>query len=463
MENYDYFLGAMRFNVVMITIDVLLIIQFFVSWYISYKKTGWAIDVWNLTLLMTYFFPFLVLYPFASSIFNVISVGTHVKAIRGSINQAYFISLVGYMSYFLGSRIFKLFKFKTPIYWGLILPLKNTVGKAYQRVLLNKDITKIIFLIYCAALAMMLAAAYKAGSFNNPRAFFYKDDSIRAYYNLTVSLSGIVSGIIIARIFQFNLLSDKVYLGLFMFVNLFIGSRSFALSPLASMFTLAIFLVWKGRIKIKQMAIYGGVILALVVVLSNFRAGSTPVKSHAKELKGGPLTEILYGNTFSDLRDFAWCLSAWNGDYYYGKTYLSAFMSFVPSTLSPFRTEYGIGRITAKLGGFNPKEHPGLRPGMFGESYLNLGLFGVILVGILLGYGTRYMDYKSKIAASSNNKLEFFVAGVGVMVINNLSITSGFFTVYTFAIIICLLYVVRLFFKSFKSIRINATTIKQGI
>jgi hypothetical protein len=442
----------------MMTIDFLLIFQFFISWYLSYKKTGWAIDLWNLSLLMTYFFPFLILYPFSSSVFNVISVGTHVIAIKDYINQAYCISLLGYLSFFLGSRIFKIFGFRTPIYWLFIVPLKNTIGEAYRTVILSKDITKIVFFIYCAALAAMLAAAFKAGQFNNPRGYFYQNDSIRAYYNLTVSLSGIVSGIITARIFQFNLRSDKVYLGLFIFVNLFIGSRSFALGPLVGIFTLVLFLVWKGRIKFKQVIIYVTVIMCLVVGLSNFRAkksGPEPVKVEAEsKSKKIFFAEILYGNTFSDLRDFAWCLSAWNGEYFYGKTYLSAFMSFIPSTFSSFRTEYGIGRITAKLGGFNPKEHPGLRPGMFGESYFNFGLLGVIIVGTLLGYGVRYSDFKSKQAAYSNNKLEFFVAGVGTAFISNLAITAGFFSIYTFIIVISALYILRLILIAFKQMLI---------
>jgi hypothetical protein len=95
--------------------------------------------------------------------------------------------------------------------------------------------------------------------------------------------------------------------------------------------------------------------------------------------------EFVYGNTFSDLRDFAWVLSSWNHKPFYGKTYASAFISFIPTTYSSFRTKWGIGRVTAKLGGFVPKFHPGLRPGAFGEPYLNFGIPGVILMGILLG------------------------------------------------------------------------------
>ena len=466
MENANHFSGALRFNVVFLTIDIILIFQFFISWYLSYRKTGWAIDPWNLGLLLTYFFPFLLLYPFSSSIFNITSVGTHVKAIQGAINQAYIISLLGYLSFFLGSRIFKSVKFKTPLYWLFIAPLKSTLGEAYRKVLLNGDICKLIFFIYCGVLTAMLLAAFKAGYFNNPRAYFYKDESIRAYYNFTVSLGSIVSGIIISRIFQFNKISDKVYLGLFILVNLFVGSRSFALSPLVGVFTLMVFLVWKGRIKFKKMAIYATVVLGLVVILGNFRSGHSSVTVPQRDQKGF-LTEILYGNSFSDLRDFAWVLSAWDGQYYYGKTYASAFISFIPTTYSSFRTKYNIGRITAILGGFSPKEHPGLRPGMFGESYINFGFAGVIFIGMLMGYGARYMDYKAKVAAYSDDKLDFFVAGVGTIFVNNLAVSAGFFTIYTFLFVVILLYTFRLFLKTVKKIagqdiRTNITQANDG-
>jgi oligosaccharide repeat unit polymerase len=457
MEYNDYFSGAIRFNTVILFIDIILMFQFFFSWYLSYKRTGWAIDPWNLGLLLSYFFPFLLLYPFSSAIPNVFAVGAHVHDIQRSINEAYLVSLTGYMSFFAGSIVFKRIKFNTPLYWLFILPIRNTLGKAYKGVILNKDICKIVFFIYCGVLTAMLLVAFKAGSFNNPRAYFYKNESIRVFYNFTVSLSSIVSGIIIARIFQFNQLSDKVYLGLFIFVNLFIGSRSFALGPLVGVFTLVVFLVWKGRLKFRQMIGYAAVILALVVILGQFRSGKTDEKPKT-ETNNKFFTEILYGNSFSDLRDFAWCLSAWDGKYYYGKTYLSAFMSFIPTTYSSFRNDYNIGRITAKLGGFNPKDHPGLRPGTYGESYLNFGIVGVMFVGLILGYTARYMDYKAKVAANTNNKLEYFVSGVGTMFVGNLGITSGFFTIYTFLVVIVSLYILKLFIRSFIALRIYATS-----
>ncbi len=73
-----------------------------------------------------------------------------------------------------------------------------------------------------------------------------------------------------------------------------------------------------------------------------------------------------------------------------GKTYLSAILSFIPSSLCPFRETYGFGRYSLKilyLGIDSPiaPTYGGLRPTFVGEAALNGGIVGVILTGLLLG------------------------------------------------------------------------------
>jgi oligosaccharide repeat unit polymerase len=97
-----------------------------------------------------------------------------------------------------------------------------------------------------------------------------------------------------------------------------------------------------------------------------------------------------------------------------------------------------------------PKFHPGLRPGTFGEPYLNFGIPGVILMGILLGYVFRYADHKIKFYAYTNNKIEVFKALVSMALIGNLSITSGFFSIYSTIGIFLFLYLFKLFLKEFE-------------
>ena len=94
--------------------------------------------------------------------------------------------------------------------------------------------------------------------------------------------------------------------------------------------------------------IFGALILfSITVLLSLLR--STAV-SDSYNVNQDPvlmfLGEVLYGNTFSDLRDFAWVLTGFNDSFLYGKTYLSALLGFIPSSLFEYRVIYGIGDIT---------------------------------------------------------------------------------------------------------------------
>lgn len=101
----------------------------------------------------------------------------------------------------------------------------------------------------------------------------------------------------------------------------------------------------------------------------------------------GIFTEMLYGNTFSDIRDGAYILKGFEkkfGDFLYGKTYLAGMISFIPSSLSRFRKEWAYGRMTA-YALFGLEDHFGLRGGSAMEAYLNFGYFGVVLFAIVQG------------------------------------------------------------------------------
>jgi hypothetical protein len=98
------------------------------------------------------------------------------------------------------------------------------------------------------------------------------------------------------------------------------------------------------------------------------------------------LQKLLYGNDLSDLRDFAWILTGLaDTDFYWGKTYIAGYLSFIPTFLFPFREEYGFGRVTPMLAGLDPMFHSGLRPPIFGEMYVNFGLPGLCIGGFIYG------------------------------------------------------------------------------
>ncbi len=70
-----------------------------------------------------------------------------------------------------------------------------------------------------------------------------------------------------------------------------------------------------------------------------------------------------------------------------GKTYLAAFLSFIPSSVFPFRETYGFGRYSLDIlfSGNAAPTYGGLRPSFVGEAYLNFGIPGIFFIGYILG------------------------------------------------------------------------------
>jgi hypothetical protein len=155
------------------------------------------------------------------------------------------------------------------------------------------------------------------------------------------------------------------------------------------------------------------------------------------EFIGGAVALLLYGDTFSDLRDFAWVYSGWNHVFWAGKTYLAAIMAFIPRVASEFRDTWGFGVATATTVGFDPKLHPGLRPGVFGESFFNFGLIGVIAMGLMLGIAYRRVDIDVKVslASSQPSMRRAYASSMLLIVTGSFALTSSFSGLYILAAI----------------------------
>jgi oligosaccharide repeat unit polymerase len=443
----DHLNGILRFDPWLLALNVALIFHFFISWYFSAKKTGWIIDFWHVSLFLTYFVTCLLLYPFATAKMNSLVIGSrNLEFAKKSITMAYLLSLIGYLSIFTGGAIFKYYNYRSPIYTVFLRPIKMTLGETFKAIVSNRMVSRFVCYFYFFALAIALFFAYKGGMGNNPRGFYALNEQYRFLYNFVNALSGIVSGLLVARIFQFNHRIDKFLFVLFIIVTVFIGSRGGVIGPILAYFTSYVYFNMKGKIKVTRILSFVFVMLVLILGLSFFRAGSFSFDVLANSF----LVQIFYGNSFSDLRDFSWTITMWPGDYFYGKTYLAAFISFIPSSISSFRTEWSIGKVTATMAGYDPKEHPGLRPGLFGESFLNFGVLGIIVLGILLGFAWKYVDHKIKEASYSGNRIEAATAGIATMFISSLPITAGFFGIYVTMVVFFALYLFRLFLVTYK-------------
>jgi oligosaccharide repeat unit polymerase len=440
MENFDAVFGVIRFNWVLMTLNTILIIHFFGTWYLSYKKTGWKIDYWNFTMFLIYFVPFLLMYPFAGSPLNVVAVGDNIDIIQEHLNDAYLISCTGYISIYLGRYIFNKSLTTNFINYIFIFPFQSSISRLYISITNSKLTSTITFGLFAVVFAFIISMAYKAGMILSPSVYFQSSDTIRPMYNFMLVFSSVIVQIFIARVFVYNTLSDKIILGIYLLLSIFIGARGTIVYPIIQIYTFYIFLVKKGKVNLIKLIVLGGLMLFFVIYLGSLRGGDTSVLNTLATL--GVMT--FYGNSFSDLRDFSWVMGMWDGVYLNGKTYLAAFISFVPSGLSSFRTQWSLGKVTAVMAGLDPLEHPGLRPGLFGESYLNFGIPGVIFLGLILGYGYRFVDYKIKMAANNNTPIIAFTALMSCIFIFNLPTTSGFFNFYCTIVILLFLFAIKL-------------------
>lgn len=102
---------------------------------------------------------------------------------------------------------------------------------------------------------------------------------------------------------------------------------------------------------------------------------------------------ISLSTIFPEIADGALLLKAartYDVPFAYGKTYLAAVLSFIPSSIFPFREIWGFGRYSLEilyLGQNTPiaPTYGGLRPTFVGEAFLNGGDFGVVTFGVVLG------------------------------------------------------------------------------
>ena len=179
---------------------------------------------------------------------------------------------------------------------------------------------------------------------------------------------------------------------------------------------------YKERIRFIYIVGIGAFVISFALVLASLRAGELDFAdvSMVDLFFGG----LLYGNTFSDLRDFAWVLTGFHDDFLLGKTYLSGWLSFFPSGFFEYRRLYGLGIIT------------------------NFGFLGVVAVGGLLGYLLQKLNNSLQWAIETGKDAYYFYSKILVfsMLSTAITISSGLPFVYTIIGIHFLWKVVDTFF-----------------
>ena len=433
LDKIDMLDGIVRFSEPFFFINIILLLHFFITWVIDYKKTKVKLDYWRSFCILYVIIPILIMYPVSASYINIVSVGTDIVFIDRYVDEAYFISIIGYISMLIGRCLYK--KPKTINI--------NCLEKIIIKNLSNKSFYNILYSISLCLFIIVILLLYKYPEFLfNGRAVRFINSSLGFILNFILSYIMFSLTFFFLNIWKHKSKLSLVYSIISIFMSILMGSRVILMTPIFMIITMLI-CFYNKSVKIWHFIIGILSILTMMIILSFLRL---PDNDYAFI---SIIIEILYGNTFSDLRDFAWVLSGFNDDFLFGKTYVSALISFIPSSLISFRETYGIGVITNKFAGI-VFEHFGLRTGIFGEAFLNFGYLGVIIIGAITGYLLQKANIFFLMAIKVKKDIYLaYTKTVIFMFISTILLSSvNTFTIYVYLSIHILSYIVSKFYWS---------------
>ena len=416
LENIDVNGQMMRFSPFLMLINVAVFFCFIFSYFKMYKGTGKVIDYWYFISLQFFIIPIVIMYPFSSSSGNIIATGGAYYTLEPYVNTAYMISLVGYFSFVIGGGVAGKNAIKIKFFERCYTPLKDTFNLA-------------VFSFFLLLMfAIFFAFQFYTGNFQNPRLFFMEHPIYRPIYNFVVSYFKVM--VVILGAFCVDSKNKKwaLVLAVICLLGVSLGTRSSIIDSIC--YIAFLFFISSGKkIKFWHAVLFTAFVFIAVFALEIVRSGHS----------SGVFYNIIYGNTFSDVRDFAWILSYWDFKYIHGRTYISGIISFIPSSMSDYREIWAISRYTNKFVGFDSLVHPGLRPGKFGEPFFNFGIIGVILLGGGLGYCLKRVSNEINVIIKSTvegKALRIFLTTLPFQFVSMFCLTSGFFEFYVLVLVI---------------------------
>lgn len=410
-------------------IDLLAIALFAISYYRKCYRKGYRIDFWHAELFLLCVFPNMIMLPFAASELNIIVVGKDLDAVVEALPTVFLITLVGYLAVLCGGKFWRL---------QAGIGIRKTTAQVLDVVprcsmmLMSSRSVLVFQAAVCMLLQVLILAVYfsASGFAFDLRAYTFENPTLRPIALIISNYSIVIASHCLARYIDTK---ERILLLCTLaltFGLVFFGARGNLLSIYMSVL-LCYFVKLRNKISLLRIAAVLGGILIVGFYLGSLRAGSYSLAGFFATF----VDVVFYGNTFSDLRDFAWVYSAWNHVFWGGKTYLAAILSFVPRFASHFRDTWGLGAMTAATAGFDPEVHPGLRPGVFGEGYFNFGLPGAIVIGMMLGVILRRVDGEVKRALSGEqpSMMKAFASTMLLGVAGTLAVSAGFSGLYIWA------------------------------
>ncbi len=432
-------------------IAILFGLQFLWSYYWNCYRKGYTMDVWHLSLLnMAFIIHFML--PFSRSDLNRISLGASLERAQDHVTQAYLISALGYAAILAGGSLWRVHMgmgLRRGFARFLELPARGPL-----LLLRRPGLLLIHGVIALSLIAAVLLYYFSVDGFGfNLRGLLLVIPALRPVAQFAAFYSVLIGSLCLARYTVYRERSMLIVVLLIVGGLQFYGERSNLLA--LTLLAVTTGLLKAGR-RVRLWWLVGGAV-SLLFLSMLLNAVRQPNFSLTLVLARFGL-ETFYGNSFSDTRDFALVLSFWDGQHFYGLTYLAGLLAFIPRALSPFRDHWAIGVVTATMAGFSPTEHPGLRPGVFGEAYLNFGLVGVVLAGVLMGSCIRFVDLRMKqaLAKLPSKSLKVFSYYILFTFTAALQISSGASAAYTVTLIFLISWVLVKFANFLKLSEVGA-------
>ena len=313
-------------------LDVFALVVFLMTYYGMCYRRGYRIDFWSSQVFLYLVIPDMLLLPFARSDLNALVLGNDLARVVEVIPVVFLINMIGFAALNLGGGLWRV-----RVGAGVRTAAKRflEMGPKCSMMLMSSREVLVLLVLVCLSLQGLLLGLYftRNGFGFDLRAYTFENPGLRPLAQITALATVVVASHCLARFVDTR---EKVLLGgtvLLSFGLLFFGQRT----NIALVFmnvTICYLVRLRSRVNLFKVIFLVAGLIALVFYLGNVREGQYSVQVFLASIA----MLALYGNTFCDLRDFAWVYSSWNHELWLGKTYLAgwrplfrgAFRSFAP-------------------------------------------------------------------------------------------------------------------------------------
>ena len=379
-------------------LDLFTFLFFIATYYRNCYRHGYRIDFWNFQVLLYCVIPSMVMLPFERDDLNAIVVGQDLPRIIDAMPKTFLVVSTGFLALYLGANLWRL-RLGVGVRFS-INEVLNTMPRMSLMIMSSRSVL-IALSAVCFCLQAIILSIYfsRAGLGFDLRAYYFENPGLRPFALITASMTVVVASHCLARYADKKEGMLLVCTLLLATGLLFFGQRTNILFIFLNV-GLCYLVKLKNRVSIFRVVFISVTAVTLLFYLSSLRDGQYSLGLFFAGLG----FMALYGNTFCDMRDFAWIYSNWDHHLWLGRTYLAGVAMFVPRSASGFREKWVLGVATNSTVGIDNDLHPGLKPGLFGESFFNFGWAGSIAVGIIFGVLLRKIDSDVKSAFKDSSE-----------------------------------------------------------